>query len=298
MSSANTTGQRCGSVSPYHELSVGESIGYTGMDGAPRTIKLEAVDDRSATVRVNAFRVKIPLGHFSSSRDILPPGDVVSVVEIEGLRVGAEVTRAFMKGTKYSLSLLNLHRDARLYVAEAEQPMSPVGTHVFPLPDFQWEFGDHWLVPVPYGWHLGIDMFADCGHPLVCITDGNVVAIRHHDAEHEKDDYWGNNLGLLGDDGILYCYMHWDHLAEGIDVGSRLKAGDYIGPVGRSGFERMSIRPHLHFEMMMLRHPQEFYFAYELEPEVLPTPNRVLQPEVEGHVINPYPYLVEWYLGS
>ena len=36
----------------------------------------------------------------------------------------------------------------------------------------------------------------------------------------------------------------------------------------------------------------------ELDLEVLPTPNRYLPAEVEGHVINPYPYLVEWYLGQ
>jgi hypothetical protein len=47
--------------------------------------------------------------------------------------------------------------------------------------------------------------------------------------------------------------------------------------------------------MMILRHPEAFYFAYALEPKVLPTPNRFLQAEVEGYAINPYPYLVEWY---
>ena len=45
----------------------------------------------------------------------------------------------------------------------------------------------------------------------------------------------------------------------------------------------------------ILQNSEAFYFAYALEPEVLPTPNRYLQAEVEGHVINPYPYLVEWY---
>ena len=49
--------------------------------------------------------------------------------------------------------------------------------------------------------------------------------------------------------------------------------------------------------MMLVRHPERFYFGYELEANVLPTPNRILPPEVDGHVINPYPYLVEWYLG-
>ena len=50
--------------------------------------------------------------------------------------------------------------------------------------------------------------------------------------------------------------------------------------------------------MMILKHPEKFYFAYEPDPSVLPTPNRLLQGAVEGYAVNPYPYLVEWYLKS
>ena len=49
---------------------------------------------------------------------------------------------------------------------------------------------------------------------------------------------------------------------------------------------------------MILRHPEKFRFAFELELDVLPTPNRVLLPETEGYAVNPYPYLVEWYLNA
>ena len=63
--------------------------------------------------------------------------------------------------------------------------------------------------------------------------------------------------------------------------------------VGKSGFESKTIAPHLHFEMVLAGDPERFTFFNENEPEYLPTPNRVLPPEVAGHVINPYPYLVE-----
>jgi murein DD-endopeptidase MepM/ murein hydrolase activator NlpD len=294
---ANTAGQRWGFVSPYHDLSVGESIVYTTVDGAEKKVRLEAVDDRSATVQVNESRAKIPLG-FADTTIALPPGELLDVVEMEGLRIGADATKAFMIGTRYSLSLLNLHKDARLYVGEVGQPLSPVGTHIFPLPNYnEWDLGGTWLKKVIYGWHLGVDLRADLGYPIVSVTDGVVVAVRHYDPERDEEDYWGNNLGVLGDDGILYCYMHWDRLAEGIAEGGRVRAGDFIGPLGRTGFETKPFPSHLHFEMMILRHPEKFYFAYGPEPEVLTTPNRFLQPEVDGHVINPYPFLVEWYLG-
>lgn len=66
--------------------------------------------------------------------------------------------------------------------------------------------------------------------------------------------------------------------------------------MGRSGFETKPFGTHLHFEVMILRHPEKFTFGFELEPEVLPTPNRVLQSDSKRFVVNPYPYLVEWYI--
>jgi murein DD-endopeptidase MepM/ murein hydrolase activator NlpD len=284
-------------LSPYYEVDIGESIHYTTREGSPKLITVDAVDEHSTTVRVNEVSVRIPLSHFARTTTPQAPGDVVNVVEIEGVKIGADANKTFMKGSKYSLSLINLQKDARLFIGQAGEPLSPPGIHRFPVADYEWNFADNWLNKVPYGWHLGIDPNAELGHPLVAVTHGTVIAIRNYDpAPDEPEDYWGNNLGLLGEDGVLYCYMHWDQLSEGITVGKRLKAGDPIGTVGRSGFETKPFPTHLHFEMMILKHPEKFYFAYELDPEVLPTPNRLLQPEVEGHVINPYPYLVEWYL--
>ncbi len=286
-----------GLASPYHELDRGESLCYTTASGIGAVLTLVAVDDRSATVAVGGQTRKIELGHFTDTTAVLPRGEAVSVVKVGGLKVGADATRPLMTGTRYSLSLLNLHKDARLYIGDAGRPLSPVGKHVFPLPGYKWGFADNWLARVPYGWHLGIDLNADRGHPIVAVVDGTVAAIRHYD-EHAEEDYWGNNLALLGDDGILYCFMHWDRLAEGVAAGSRLRAGDVIGLLGRSGFETKPFPSHLHLEMMILRHPERFFFAYGLEPDVLSTPNRYLQPEVEGHIVNPYPYLVEWYEGT
>jgi murein DD-endopeptidase MepM/ murein hydrolase activator NlpD len=286
-------------ILPYYDLNLGEAVTCAARGGGEATVRLEAVSERDLTVRVNAVTVCIPLGHFAPTTTDQPPGDVVNVVEVEGVKVGADVTGPFMTGSKYSLSLINLSKDARLYLGVAGEPMSPAGPHRFPIADYTWNFADNWLNRVPYGWHLGIDPNAARGQPLVAVTDGVVVAIRHYaPAAGEPEDYWGNNLGLLGDDGVLYCYMHWDTLAPGIAEGVRVQAGAALGTVGRSGFETKPFPTHLHFEMMLLQRPEKFSFAYALDPGVLPTPNRLLQPEVEGHVVNPYPYLVEWYLAE
>ncbi len=282
----------------YRELSVGESITCTTSNGKQRIVELKQVDDRSATVRIAGAATEIPLGHFTRRQQANPPDDVVNMVKIEGLRIGADITRRYMSGTKYSLSLLNLKKDARVFIGPADKPLSLPGKYAFPVPDYEWNFGEHWLQPVIYGWHLGIDIDAEDGHPLTAVTDGSILDIRHFDAAYQDEDYWGNGLAFLGDDRRLYIYMHWDSLAKGLSVGSRVSAGEIIGQMGRSGFDSMPIGTHLHFEIMILRHPEKFRFAFELEPEVLPTPNRILPPETEGFVVNPYPYLVEWYLNS
>ncbi len=283
----------------YRELDRGESISCETSGGHPCVVELQDVDDRSAAVRVNDAVAEIPLGHFTKRTVSNPPGDVVNVMEMEGLRIGADLTRNYMSGSKYSLSLVNLQKDARILLRSADKPLSSPGNHVFPVSDYEWNFGENWLQPVIYGWHLGIDIDAERGHPLVAVTDGSVLAIRHFDAAHEPDDYWGNGLALLGDDGLVYIYMHWDELRDGLVEGSRVRAGDEIGPMGRSGFDSKDrITTHLHFEVMVLRHPEKFRFTFEVEPEVLPTPNRILLTETEGYVVNPYPYLVEWYMGA
>jgi murein DD-endopeptidase MepM/ murein hydrolase activator NlpD len=284
-------------VSPYHDLNIGEVVNYTTRDGCTKRVTVEAFDERSITVRVNESTAQIPLGHITPRTEPQPWHPVINVVELEGLKIIADATQSYMYGSRYSVTLLNLHKDARLYLGEAGESISPPGKHVFPIAGYGRNFADKWLTKVPYGWHLGIDCSLDLGDPLVAVTAGTVVAIRHYTpAPGEEEDYWGNNLGLLGDDGVLYCYMHWDELASGISVGARVETGDCIGTGGRTGFETKPYPSHLHFEMMVLKRPEKFFFAYELDPETLPTPNRMLQPEVEGHVIDPYPYMVEWSL--
>jgi len=287
-------------ISPeeYREIEENETISCATDGGEQRSIRLEKYDDRFATVSVDGEAITISLGHFLHRKFGNPPDDVVSMVEIGGLRIIADITRNYMSGSKYSTSLVNLRKDARIFVGHAGKQLSPPGSYAFPMPDFEWNFGESWLNAVPYGWHLAVDIDADVGHPLVATTDGVVVAIRHFDALLQEEDYWGNGLALLGDDGRIYIYMHWVSLAEGVSEGSRVVAGEEIAQLGRSGFESKPFAAHLHFEIMILRHPEKFRFAFELEPEVLPTPNRVLPPETEGYAVNPYPYLVEWYMDS
>ncbi|MEL6893343.1 MAG: peptidoglycan-binding protein [Actinomycetota bacterium] len=118
-------------------------------------------------------------------------------------------------------------------------------------------FGDTWHAPRGGGrLHVGTDLIADEGKLLYAVVDGEISKL-----------YWdqpgrlsGNGLRLRQPDGTYFTYLHMLGFAPGIELGTKVKAGDVIGWVGNTG---SSATAHLHFEI----HPGG------------------------GAAINPYPYL-------
>lgn len=105
--------------------------------------------------------------------------------------------------------------------------------------------------------HEGNDLFAEKMRPLLAATNGVINFITVNEAT------WGWSLSILGDDGYEYRYLHLnndtpgtDHgqggynnaFAAGIQLGSRVVAGEMIGFLGDSG-NAEDTPPHLHFEI-------------------------------------------------
>lgn len=85
--------------------------------------------------------------------------------------------------------------------------------------------------------HLGIDLFAGEGTPLLAVDDGQ--------ASYGRDVLGGNVVNLRSDDGARYYYAH----LSGFEGGNRrVRAGDVLGYVGRTG-NAAATSPHSHFEM-------------------------------------------------
>lgn len=87
--------------------------------------------------------------------------------------------------------------------------------------------------------HKGVDWAAPVGTPIAAAFDGQVVF------EGDGQGY-GNLIRITHSDNRETRYAHMQRFAEGIAVGSTVKAGDVIGYVGTTG---LSTGPHLHFEL-------------------------------------------------
>ncbi len=85
--------------------------------------------------------------------------------------------------------------------------------------------------------HMGNDLFAPIGTPLVAVTAGSVF--------FQGDPLGGNAAYVQGNDGNTYYYAHLDDYVGG---GRSVRAGELIGHVGNTGDAR-SDPPQLHFEI-------------------------------------------------
>jgi peptidoglycan LD-endopeptidase LytH len=85
--------------------------------------------------------------------------------------------------------------------------------------------------------HMGNDLFAPIGTPVVAVTDGSVF--------FQGDPLGGNAAYVQGNDGNTYYYAHLDDYVGGA---RSVRAGELIGHVGNTGDAR-SDPPQLHFEI-------------------------------------------------
>jgi len=108
-------------------------------------------------------------------------------------------------------------------------------------------------------YHHGDDIFGQLGQPLVAVTDGTVFSVGWNKVG-------GNRLWLLDAQGNQFYYAHLSAFSTAAVNGARVKAGEVVGFMGRTG-DAEGTPYHLHFEV----HPVSFlYLGYD--GAVDPTP--------------------------
>ena len=102
------------------------------------------------------------------------------------------------------------------------------------------------------GTHSGYpatDIFAPCNAPVVAVTDGVVLEVSRVDtfnpARPEGAAKGGLSVSLRGSDGVRYYGSHLTRVLPGIEAGVRVRAGQQVGTVGKTG--NASNICHLHF---------------------------------------------------
>jgi peptidoglycan LD-endopeptidase LytH len=120
--------------------------------------------------------------------------------------------------------------------------------------------------------HCGVDLGTTLGEPVFAIFDGVVERI-------ERDEVRGANAGRFvrighKDGSVVSRYIHLDSIREDLREGARVRGGELIGRLGRTGVEHSGA--HLHFALS-------------------------LRPSGRGgdeHYVDPEPMLAKWQLPS
>ena len=96
-----------------------------------------------------------------------------------------------------------------------------------------------------YRVHLGIDIEAEAGDPVVASADGVV-------SEVWTDPMMGRCVSVSHDGGAVSVYKNLAYeLAEGIEPGAKVKQGDVLGAAGESAIIEIADETHVHYEMMI-----------------------------------------------
>jgi murein DD-endopeptidase MepM/ murein hydrolase activator NlpD len=118
----------------------------------------------------------------------------------------------------------------------------------FPVAGPAWWIDD-WHAPRSGGRvHLGLDIFAPRGTPLVAADDGIVT-------QKTVGVLAGNAVEITNERGVQFFYAHLEGWYEGLELGQEVKRGQVIGYVGNTG-NAISTPPHLHFEYQPLGIPE------------------------------------------
>jgi peptidoglycan hydrolase-like protein with peptidoglycan-binding domain len=90
--------------------------------------------------------------------------------------------------------------------------------------------------------HLGVDIIAKEGNLLYAVEDGTITKMY----STATDKLAGNGVRLTRADGTYFFYGHMLRVADGIGIGVKVKAGQVLGYLGKTGG---TTTPHLHLEV-------------------------------------------------
>jgi hypothetical protein len=164
-------------------------------------------------------------------------------------------------------------------VTQVVTPTSTLNPHsyIFPVrPDKSVDYAEG---TASHG-YPAIDIFAPVGWEFVAVTDGTIEFLSYIDNWDPVTDDPGARGGIaisiIGDDGLRYYGSHLLKIADGIETGQHVSAGQLLGYIGESGNASGTL-PHLHFGISRPTYPEDW--------------------KIRRGEIDPFPYLNAWAAG-
>lgn len=113
----------------------------------------------------------------------------------------------------------------------------------FPVAGSAWYGPEHHDYPAT-------DIFAPCGRRALSPVDGTVLELSRRDRWDPATNHgWqrgGKFVSIEGRDGVRYYLSHFAGIRKYVEAGTRLRAGQHIAWVGRTGSARAT-PCHVHF---------------------------------------------------
>ncbi|MGW4371983.1 peptidoglycan DD-metalloendopeptidase family protein [Nocardia takedensis] len=90
--------------------------------------------------------------------------------------------------------------------------------------------------------HFGMDLGADVGTTVYAAFDGHITKLNRPSGGEMTSSYGVHLFIRSHDDRMGAFYTHFDHVPDGIAVGSHITRGDVLGAV----IQKAGISPHVH----------------------------------------------------
>ncbi len=150
---------------------------------------------------------------------------------------------------------------------QVESNLIPVYPENAACPRIDHIFGEKWQGPQDSK-HSGADIPAAWDEPIHAMADGEVVA-----KFLGKRNYRGLQLVLRHtpeQTGLpVYVYTLYSHFREmpKLEIGQKVRQGDYLGPNGKTGVPGKKREPHLHLSVYISTSPRYVLLDESLIPE-------------------------------
>ena len=217
-----------------------------GVMAAPVTVAVAAPSSTTAPSATSGqFVAKLPVrGQRGNDVLIVQSALIAAGITVKGGADGifggatTEAISAYQKSQGFTATG---RLDERTAIRLGVMAPPSVQLSVFPVQG-PCSFSNTWQAPRGTRKHEGVDIIANEGNLIYAVTDGTIT-VKYEASRHARS---GNGLRLTTSDGTYFVYAHLQRFADGIEVGTQVKAGQVIGYNGKTG---NTSTPHLHFEI-------------------------------------------------